>query len=167
LKVSISIPTQIARFQAMTVGQLRVEWERLYGEPTRSRNRDYLWKRLAWRVQEIQFGGLSAAAKERIIELAPATFSRSQLPAGYHPVAGMPPTPPGPTRVRRDRRLPAPGSTLVRRYKGDDLRVLVLDDGFEWNGRRFDSLSEVAFAVTGSKWNGWLFFGLTDRKRAR
>jgi hypothetical protein len=166
LKVSISIPAQIARLKAMTVGELRVEWERLYGEPTGSRNRDYLWKRLAWRIQEIEYGGLSATAKERIIELAPATFVRAQLPAGFDPAAGHPQASPGKT-IRRDRRLPAPGSTLVRRYKGDDVRVLVLDDGFEWSGRRFDSLSEVAYAVTGSKWNGWLFFGLTDRKRAR
>jgi len=164
--MNTSIPQQIARFQAMTVGQLRVEWERLYGEPTRSRNRTYLWRRLAWRIQEIEHGGLSEPTKQRIFETAPATFIRSQLPAGFRPDAKVVPTSSG-TTTHRDPRLPSPGSTLVRKYKADDIRVLVLDDGFEWAGRRFDSLSEVAFAVTGSKWNGWLFFGLTGRKRSR
>jgi hypothetical protein len=71
---------------------------------------------------------------------------------------------PGSSR-RRDRRLPSPGSTLVRRYKGIDVRVLVLDDGLEYDGRRYDSLSEAAFAVTGSHWSGPLFFGLRKRSR--
>jgi hypothetical protein len=164
--MNASIPQQIARFQAMTVGELRIEWERLYGETTRSRNRVYLWKRLAWRIQELEYGGLTEACKARILELAPATFTRSQLPPGFKPESMVVPTSPGAT-TRRDQRLPAPGSTIVRKYKGGDVRVLVLDDGFEWDGRRFDSLSEAAFAVTASKWNGWLFFGLTGRKRAR
>ena len=159
--MNASIPQQIARFQAMTVGELRVEWDRYYGEPTRSRNRVYLWKRLAWRIQELEFGGLSDAAKARLAELAPDSFVRAQLPRGFVPITAKPAAP------RRDPRLPSPGSTLVRKYKGSDVRVLVLDDGFEWDGRRFDSLSEVAFAVTGSKWNGWLFFGLTKRTRGQ
>jgi hypothetical protein len=164
--VSESIINEIQALQRMTVGQLRVEWERLYGETTRSRNRTYLWRRLAWRAQELQLGGLSESAKARIVELAPATFIRSQLPAGFRPDAKVVPTSSG-TTTRRDPRLPTSGSTIARRYKGNDIRVLVLDAGFEWAGRRFDSLSEVAFAVTGSKWNGWLFFGLTGRKRSR
>lgn len=164
--MNASIPQQIARFQAMSVSELRVEWQRLYGEPTRSRNRVYLWRRLAWRVQELQLGGLRDETKQRIVGLAPAAFVRAQVPPGFAPSAGRISTPPGAT-ARRDPRLPSPGSTLVRNYRGADVRVLVLDDGFEWEGRRLDSLSEVAFAVTGSKWNGWLFFGLTGRKRAR
>jgi hypothetical protein len=162
--VSESIVGQIQALRQMTVGQLRERWIELYGEPTGSRNRTYLWRRLAWRVQELQLGGLSDASKARMLELAPATFTRSQLPPGFRPESMVVPTSPG-AISRRDPRLPAAGSTLLRRYKGQDVRVAVLDDGFEWGGRRFDSLSEVAFAVTGSKWNGWLFFGLTGRKR--
>jgi hypothetical protein len=159
--MSESIPQQIARLQTMSVGELRVEWQRLYNEPTRSRNRVYLWRRLAWRVQEIAYGGLSDAAKTRLRELTPSSLAyvRGQVPKGFNPTAATPSAP------RRDPRLPSPGSTLWRRYKGQDVRVTVLDDGFEWDGRRFDSLSEVAHAVTGSKWNGWLFFGLTKRSR--
>ncbi len=161
-----SIINRVRALQAMTVGQLRVEWERLYGEPTRSRNRDYLWRRVAWRVQELQHGGLSEAAKARIVELAPATFARPQMPPGFLPAPEEGSAPPG-LAPRRDRRLPKPGSTLLRHYRGHDIRVTILDDGFEWDGRRFDSLSQVAFAVTGARWNGWLFFGLTKRKRSR
>ena len=161
--MSASIPERIAQFKAMTVSQLREEWIRYYGEETRTRNRDYLWKRLAWRIQEMEYGGLSDAAKARIEEInRDNPWVRRQLPRGFaaqlETVSAAP---------RRDPRLPSPGSTLVRRYKGQDIRVTVLDDGFEWDGRRFDSLSEVALAVTGSKWNGWLFFGLTKRTRGR
>jgi len=160
-----SIVTEINRLRRMTVGELRVEWERLYGEPSRSRNKDFLFRRCAYRTQELLYGGLSAAAQERMLALTPATFVRSQIPAGLNPhTRGMTSTLPG-TSLRRDPRLPAPGSTLVRRYKGVDVRVTVLDDGFEWDGRRYDSLSEVAFAVTGSHWSGPLFFGLRQRSR--
>ena len=159
--MSASIPERIAQFKAMTVSQLREEWVRYYGEETRTRNRDYLWKRLAWRIQELEFGGLSDAAKARIEEInRDNPWVRHQIPRGF--AATLETVGPAP---RRDSRLPAPGSTLARRYKDQDVRVTVLADGFEWDGRRFDSLSEAAFAVTGSKWNGWLFFGLTKRTR--
>jgi len=163
--MNASIPQEIARFKAMTVGELRVEWERLYGEPTRSRNRVYLWRRLAWRIQELQFGGLSDATKARMLELAPATFTRSQLPPGFVPGMTVVPTSPGTTR--RDHRLPSPGSTIVREYRGQQLRLLVLADGFELNGMHYSSLSEAARAATGAHWNGRLFWGLRDRKRSR
>jgi hypothetical protein len=161
----MTIVSSIQALRGMTVAELRVEWERLYGDPTRSRNRDYLWRRLAWRIQQLEYGGLSDEAKRRILEIAPAAFLRSQMPVGYQPNTKAVSTPPGAVGPCRDPRLPAPGSTIVRRYKGRDIRVVVLDDGFEWDGRRFDSLSEVAFAVTGSHWSGPLFFGLRKRTR--
>jgi hypothetical protein len=159
-----SIVSEINALRQMTVGELRVEWERLYGEPSRSRNRDYLWRRLAWRVQEIAYGGLTGAAKARIVELTPATFTRSQLPAGFNPTERQATSPGAPRRS--DPRLPKPGSTLLRRYKNQDIRVRVLDDGFEYDGRHFDSLTEIARVVTGSAWNGYLFFGLARRTRS-
>ena len=163
--MTTSIVSYIQALQRMTVGQLRVEWERLYGEPTRSRNRTFLWRRLAWRVQELQAGGLSDAAKARMLDLAPATFQRSQVPAGFLPAAGEIASSPGP--LRRDPRLPAPGSTIVREYRGQTLRLQVLDDGFELDGVHCDSLSEAARVVTGQRWNGPLFWGLRERKRKR
>ena len=164
--MSESIIQQIERFKGITVSQLRSEWERLYNDMTRSRNKTFLWRRLAWRIQELPYGGLSPALKLRITALAPTTFERSQVPAGWLPLTGVTSTS-SRHSARRDSRLPTQDATLVRRYKGEDIRVTVMDDGFEWDGRRFDSLSEIALAVTGSKWNGWLFFGLTKRKRGR
>ncbi len=156
-----SIIGEINALRQMSVAELREKWRALYGCESRSRNRDFLWRRLAWRVQELAFGGLSDATRGGLAELGAEPFSRAQVPREF---AASLKTFEGP---RRDQRLPKPGSTLLRRHKGQDVRVRVLDDGFEHDGRHFESLSEVAFAVTGSKWNGWLFFGLTKRTRSR
>jgi hypothetical protein len=162
--VSESIIKEIQALQRMTVGELRVEWARLYGEPTRSRNRTFLWRRLAWRIQELQLGGLDEALKLQLLESAPTTFVRSQVPPGFLPAAGGSPAAPGPF-TRRDPRLPASGSAIVREYRGQTLRLNVLDDGFELGGVHYDSLSEAARVVTGQRWNGPLFWGLRKRNR--
>jgi len=143
----------------MTAEQLRLKWRELYGEDTRSCNRDYLWRRLAWRVQELAYGGLSERAKARIAELTSGDDLRMLPPRGWQPSAET--LPMGPVR---DRRIPKPGVVLSRRYHGQEIRVTVLEDGFEWNGRRFRSLSALAREVTGQRWNGLLFFGLTKGK---
>jgi hypothetical protein len=150
----------------MTVAQLKVRWRELYGEDTRSCNRVYLWRRLAWRVQELAYGGLSERAKARIEELNRDDDLRMLPPRRWQPPGGNGgPSVDVPRPPLRDPRLPKPGSTLSRRYRGHEIRVLVFEDGFEWDGRAYDSLSAVAKAVTGQKWNGLLFFGLTKRTR--
>ena len=146
---------QIDALRRMSVAQLRAEWERLYGEPTRSRNRTFLWRRLAWRVQELAHGGLSDDARDRLDGLAQDGFRRARPPS----VA------PIPAATRRDARLPRPGSTITREYHGRELHLLVREDGFELDGQAFGSLSEAARHVTGARWNGPLFWGLTKRKR--
>ncbi len=158
---------QIEAFRKMTVGDLRREWERLYGEPSRSRNRNYLWRRLAWRVQELAHGGLSDTAKARIGELAPAEFVRARVPAGFQPPSPDARPVATQTRPARDPRLPSPGTVISRRWRGRELRLLSLDDGYELEGIRYDSLTEAARAATGSHWNGRLFWGLTERKRRK
>jgi hypothetical protein len=165
--VETSIVTQIRSLQRMTVADLRHEWERLYGEPTRSRNRDFLWRRLAWRVQELAHGGLSEAAKAKIVKFAPTPTTRARVPAGLEPPAEAPGRVETRTRTIRDSRLPSPGTVLSRRYRGREIRVLVFEDGYEWDGRKFDSLTAVARTVTGQHWNGRLFFGVTQRKRRK
>ena len=154
----------INELRQMTVAELRSEWLRLYGEPSRSRNREYLFRRLAWRVQELAYGGLSARAKARIAELAPESFARARTPlmANDTPAAASDVASP---RSPRYPRLPSPGTVLVREYRDRELRLTVLESGFELDGTVYGSLSEAARAVTGSKWNGRLFWGLTKRKR--
>ena len=159
---------EIQRLRQMTVAELRREWERLYGGPTRSRNRDYLWKRLAWRVQELAYGGLSDWAKARIEVVEPhAGFIRARTPGPAICVTReAAKLQAEPERPVRDPRLPSPGTVLTREYHDRELRVLTREDGFEWEGRQYRSLSAVARAVTGQRWNGLLFFGLTKRKRS-
>jgi hypothetical protein len=152
----------------MTVAELRQEWETLYGEECRSRNRDYLFRRLAWRVQEIAHGGLSNAAKARIDELATDTCTRYQTPREALDAAtavNVKTTTMTPPRSKRDPRLPSPGTVIVKNYKCRELRLVVHEDHFELDGRSFLSLSEAARHVTGSRWNGRLFWGLTQRRR--
>ncbi len=159
--MDLSITAQIAALRGMTVAELQGEWFQLYGQPTKSRNRDYLWKRLSWRIQELACGGLTDTAKQRIEELAPEGFVRARTPNVAPPAAD----PAKPAAPHRDPRLPSPGTVLTRQYHGNEIRVLALDDGFEWEGQHYRSLSAVARAVTGQRWNGLLFFGLTERKR--
>ena len=153
---------EINRLRQMNVTELRCEWERLNGEPTRSRNKDYLYRRLAWRVQELQHGGLSRTARDRIDELAPTSFTHTRTPQLQPDAPRAPETLP---RTHRDPRLPSPGTVITKQYKGRELRLTVHDDHFELDGQSFRSLSEAARHVTGSRWNGRLFWGLTERKR--
>lgn len=153
---------QIAALKRMNVAELKGEWLRLFGEPAPSSNKDYLWRRLAYRVQELAHGGLSGSAKDRLAELAPADL----VPAKTSPKTAITDeTRPSETRSVRDPRLPTPGTVITRQYRGRELRLIVRDDGFELDGQAFRSLSEAARHVTGARWNGRLFWGLTKRKR--
>ena len=161
-----SIINRIRAIQAMTVGELQAEWTRLYdGEPCRSRNKAFLVKRLCWRTQEREFGGLTDDTRARLRELAPNQFTRRSIPASYDPSVGAPPIP-KPAAAKRDDRLPAAGTVIVRRWRDRDLRLLVrADGGFELDCKVYGSLSEAARGATGSRWNGWLFWNVTPRKR--
>ena len=154
----ISIPARIARLQGMSVGELRDEWRELYGEEPRSRHRVWLWKRLAWRIQELECGGLSERAKKRIEELMPTAELALRVPRDFLKGAE-----PGPSRAVRDKRIPPPGTVLLRNYKSQHVAVTVLESGFEWEGREYGSLSAIAKEVTGSHWNGLRFFHLTGK----
>ena len=161
---------ELHRIQRLSVSELQVEWSRLYnGEACRSRNRTYLVKRLCWKLQELRHGGLTDRARARIDGLAPDTFTRARTPrealdaavAANQPKADPIPGP------KRDPRLPVVGSVITRTYRGRELRLLVLEDGFELDGVHYRSLSEAARAATGSRWGGPLFWGLVARKRKR
>lgn len=159
-----SIIIEIRRLRSMTVAELQVRWRELYGTDSRSRNREFLFRRLSWRVQELALGGLSDRARARIEELAPSGFERALTPAMDLSLDVDPPSSPAP-RTRRDPRLPVPGSVITRLWRGREYRLLVRDDGFEIDGRVYGSLSEAARGVTGQRWNGPLFWGLRERRR--
>ena len=158
------IPEQLAALRNMTVAQLRERYREVFGEPTRSRNKDYLRKKVAWRIQELAEGGLSDRALARIDELADGAPTRRRS-SGNGASNGATAAPAAGRATQRDPRLPEPGTVLTRAHDGVDHLVTVLDDGFEFRGQRYASLSKIAREISGTNWNGFLYFGLQRRTR--
>jgi hypothetical protein len=154
----MSIHHDLAALQRLTVPQLRTRYAEVYGEGTAAGNRAWLVKRIAYRLQVLAEGDLPDRARRRAAELANDADLR------LHPPRTAPtpvqPEAPAPAPLPRDERLPPPGTVLARPYRGATLQVRVLDDGFEFQGRVYPSLSAVARAATGSHCNGFLFFRL-------
>ena len=153
----------VAELEQLTVGQLRERFAELHGETTRSRHRTWLIRRIAWRLQANAEGGLSERARRRAEELAAGATVRSTPPRNVE-VRSVSGGTTKSTPVATDPRLPKPGTAITRAYKGKTLQVRVMHDGFEWDGRRFRSLSAVAKAVTGSHCNGFRFFNLGAKR---
>ena len=164
--MSINIAKEVATLEQMTVGQLQDRYVEVFGEAVRSRHRRYLIRRIAWRLQANAEGGLSERALRRAEELANEADVRVTPPRGAPLAVGERPTASGVARARvaTDARLPPPGTTITRKYKGRTLLVTVLADGFEFEGQRYRSLTAVAKAITGSHMNGFRFFALEDRR---
>jgi hypothetical protein len=146
---------QIEALRDMTIAELRDRYQDAFGEPTTSRHKDFLRKRIAWRLQANEHGGLSERALRRAEELANESDLRLVAPN-----SGVGRTVAGSFKPTHDRRLPMPGAVLTREYRGRTIAVTVLDEGFECEGTVYRSLTAVAKAVTGSHWNGYLFFGI-------
>jgi hypothetical protein len=144
----------------MSVGQLCERYAELFGESSRTRHKAYLIRRIAWRLQAVAEGDLSERARRRAEELANDAEVRVTPPRGFHARLQPGGASTKPTIESTDPRLPSPGTAIVRKYKGQTLRVLVLPDGLEFDGSRYRSLSAVAKAVTGSHCNGYRFFRL-------
>jgi hypothetical protein len=154
--VDLNIVNEVAALQRLSIGQLRQRFAELFGEATAASNRTWLVKRIAWRMQALAEGDLSERARRRATELARDADLRLNPPRGQTATA----TPPEPVTVPApvDPRLPPPGTTLARPYKGQLVQVQVLTDGFAYAGRVYPSLSAVAKAITGSHCNGFHFF---------
>jgi len=163
-RATADLTTQLAALLTMSVGELAERYREVYGEPTRSRNKDYLRKKVAWRIQEQAEGGLTPRALARIAELAPGAPVRWRTPMPAFPPAVEAPAEPEPPPLR-DPRLPPVGTVLVREHQGTLHSATVLAEGFEYAGERFPSLSAIARRITGTPWNGYLFFNLERRSR--
>lgn len=155
----MTIAKELASLERMAVSELLRRYEEVFGEPVRSRNRAYLVRRIAWRLQANAEGGLSKQALQRSAELADPADARVTPPRA-RPAAPSPRLTVPVTSVHSDPRLPAVGVAITRKYKGRTLSVTVRPDGFEFEGERFTSLSAVAKVITGSHMNGFRFFGL-------
>lgn len=155
----------------MTVGQLRDMYAEVFGEAARSGNRQWLLRRVAWRIQALAEGDLASRAIEqaqrRAGELARDADLRLRPPNGpVVPVLVQGGAVSAPMPMQRDERVPPPGTKLTRQFKGRVYLVNILPNGFEYDGEVYRSLSAVAHTITGSHWNGMLFFGLTKNRRA-
>lgn len=160
------VPAQLAALHDMTVDQMRERWLVLYGQPTASRNKAHLRKRLAWRIQEVAEGGLTQRARDRIEQILDGHFLPDITRRAREAAQPVLPRASAPTAPARDPRLPPTGTALRKVHRGEEHLVTVLDDGFEHAGTRYKTLTAVAKAITGSGWNGFLFFGLATRSGA-
>jgi len=150
-----SVAPDIAALRKLATGELRERYTAVFGEPPKSSNREYVFKKIAYRLQERAFGTLSDRAKARAAELVDEGAIRTSAPR----VSKGQPAP-----VARDPRLPAVGSVLTKEHRGRVHKVLVGAADFEFEGRRYGSLSAIARQITGTAWNGYLFFfGRTKR----
>jgi hypothetical protein len=153
-----TIAAQIAELHRLAPKELAERYATLFGREPRVRNKAWLLRQVAWKVQERELGGLSDRAQTRLREL----MAQVDLPLVATPPSRSQPK----VAARANANAPMVGTVLVREWHDQRIEVRVVDDGFEWNGARYTSLSAVAKAITGAAWNGRLFFGLTTRRSA-
>jgi hypothetical protein len=147
--------TRLAALPAMNMDELRQQWRDLYGSEPPRNNRQFIESRLAYRIQELAHGGLKPETRRRLAALAEELEAEAQAGRGKGRGSSSP-----------EQNLLV-GTRLLREWQGIEHTVTVLDSGFEWEGRPYTSLSSVARAITGTRWNGPLFFGLRSTRGGR
>ena len=135
--------------------ELKAKYEKLFeNQKAHSTNKVYLRRKIAYKLQELEYGGLSIAAKHQLKELI----------GKYDPVNNKSLRPNRPVvsliATAKDKRLPIPGTVITKTYKGTNYQVKVLEKGFEYNSKIYKSLTAIAKEITGAHWNGYLFFNL-------
>ncbi len=142
-----TVLTQLAALKAAPTPKLKEEWRKLFETEPPPYNRRFLESRLAYRIQELAYGGLKPETITRLEALG------EQLDGGNITIR----------KTRADER-PIAGTRLIREWQGVEHTVTVMKDGYEWQGRPYKSLSAIARAITGTRWNGWVYFGLKNMK---
>ena len=164
-RLEVILETIVGR---LTVNELRAKYAKVFGEPTNARHKEWLVRRIIWRMQALAEGDISERARQRAAELANDADLRTTLPKQAQGHGGAGRSQAGDNdRMRPGRRLPMPGQEITREYKGQKLIVRVLSDGFEFEGEVYKSLSAVAKAITGQHCNGYLFFRLGGQGGAK
>jgi hypothetical protein len=147
--VTDSVLTRVAGLKTLPIPQLKQQWRDLFESEPPPYNRRFLEHRLAYRIQELAYGGLKPETIKRLRELAEDLDGGDPL-----------------NRRRHHQDRPIAGTRLIREWQGVEHCVTVRDRDFEYQGRPFGSLSAIARAITGTQWNGWAFFGLKNRRKA-
>jgi len=149
--VKESILAQLAALKGASAPALKARWRELFDSEPPAYNRRFLESRLAYRIQELAYGGLSRDTQERLTALA-KQYANQKTPMER--------------KNAKPALRPVAGTKLVREWQGVEHCVTVRINDFEYQGRPYKSLSSVAHAITGTKWNGWVFFGLRGNARA-
>ena len=144
------IPARLAALKAASLPELKAQWRELFGAEPPGYNRRFLESRLAYRIQELAYGGLKPETIRRLEALGEQFNDRNVTRR----------------RVRHDA-MPIAGTRLIREWQGVEHTVTVLADGYEWEGRPYRSLSAIARAITNTRWNGLVFFGVKRQGGAR
>lgn len=147
-KIDQTVLARLATLKVMSVKDLKAEWENLFSTAAPNNSRKFLEFRIAYRIQELTYGGPDSETRRMLDLLADEVEGHARR---KHRIA--------------DPRNPVTGTKLIREWDGVEHTVTVLKDGFDWQGRKFKSLSAVARTITGTRWNGYRFFGLRERKR--
>ena len=163
--MNLDIDHEVAVMRQMSIGELREKYECVFGETTTSRHPSCLIRRIAWRMQANEQGGISCRARRRVEELANEADLRMTAPKPPPSGNGETVTHPAPAAILEAEDEPTVGTKLVRQYKGQEYVVTIAKNGVRWEGTLYRSLSAVAKAITGSHWNGRAFFGLTGRAK--
>jgi len=142
-----SILSQLAALKDTPTPALRAKWRELFETEPPAYNRRFLESRLAYRIQELVYGGVSQQTLERLRAMAKQYATRKAAERSARPV-----------------HRPIEGTKLIREWQGVEHCVTVRAEDFEYLGRPYKSLSSVAREITGTKWNGWVFFGLKNHQ---
>ena len=142
-----TVLSQLAALKDAPAPTLRAKWRELYETEPPAYNRRFLESRLAYRIQELAYGGLSRETLERLRAMAKQYAGQDAAERKARPV-----------------HRPIAGTKLVREWQGVEHCVTVRSEDFEYLGRPYKSLSSVAREITGTKWNGWVFFGLKNHQ---
>ena len=142
------IPARLVALKTTTTPDLKKQRSDLFDSEPPPFNRRYLESRLAYRIQELAYGGLKRETVKRLEALG------EELDGGDRKKRS----------IRADLK-PIVGTRLIREWQGVEQIVTVTADGFDWQGRPYKSLSAIARAITGTRWNGWVFFGLKNHRK--
>ena len=146
-----SIENEIAHLRGLNLKGLRSRWQGVFQRPAPAHlTQHLLFTVIAYRIQAERFGDLDHATRQMLDGIS-TKETGSALSARL-------------ASFDQKRTKLTPGTVLVREWDRQSQRVMVLADGFAWNGQTYDSLSKVAFAITGTRWNGPRFFGLRDKE---